>query len=131
MKHAAVVFASLALVAAGRPVAAAAQLPGMPVWNSPRGGTGFLVAGDVGIPDSTLGKGTTFAARAALGLSALTLSATAGVRNPSGAGSNDHARVLSPREAIVSGGDYIVVGRPITDASDPAAAARSVLTELS
>ena len=52
-----------------------------------------------------------------------------GVR-PSGAGSNDHARVLSPREAIASGGDYIVVGRPITDASDPAGAARSVLAEL-
>ena len=88
MKYAAFVFASLALVAAARPVGAAAQLPGMPVWNSPRGGTGFLVAGDVGIPDSTLGKGTTFAGRAALGLSALTLSATVGVRNPSGAGSN-------------------------------------------
>jgi orotidine-5'-phosphate decarboxylase len=53
-----------------------------------------------------------------------------GVR-PMGAGSNDHARVLSPREAVESGGDYIVVGRPIIDASDPAAAARAVLGELS
>ena len=53
-----------------------------------------------------------------------------GVR-PAGARSNDHARVLSPREAIASGGDYVVVGRPITDASDPAGAARAVLAELS
>jgi orotidine-5'-phosphate decarboxylase len=52
-----------------------------------------------------------------------------GVR-PSGAGSNDHARVLSPREAMAAGADHIVVGRPVTDASDPAAAARAVLAEL-
>jgi orotidine-5'-phosphate decarboxylase len=52
-----------------------------------------------------------------------------GVR-PSGAGSNDHVRVLSPREAIESGGDYIVVGRPVIDAPDPAQAARRVLAEL-
>jgi orotidine-5'-phosphate decarboxylase len=53
-----------------------------------------------------------------------------GVR-PAGAGSNDHVRVLSPREAIASGADYIVVGRPVIDAADPAAAARAVLAELS
>ena len=52
-----------------------------------------------------------------------------GVR-PSGAGSNDHAHVLTPREAVASGADYIVVGRPITEASDPAAAAKAVLAEI-
>ena len=52
-----------------------------------------------------------------------------GVR-PSGAGSNDHVRVLTPREAMAAGADYIVVGRPITDAPDPSAAARTVLSDL-
>ncbi|MFN2543923.1 MAG: orotidine-5'-phosphate decarboxylase [Actinomycetota bacterium] len=53
-----------------------------------------------------------------------------GVR-PSGSGSNDHVRVLSPREAMASGADHIVVGRPVADASDPAGAARAILSELS
>jgi orotidine-5'-phosphate decarboxylase len=52
-----------------------------------------------------------------------------GVR-PAGAGANDHARVLTPHEAIASGADYIVVGRPITDSPDPPAAARAVLAEI-
>jgi orotidine-5'-phosphate decarboxylase len=52
-----------------------------------------------------------------------------GVR-PSGAGANDHARVLTPREAIASGADYIVVGRPVTDAADPSSAAKAVLAEI-
>lgn len=52
-----------------------------------------------------------------------------GVR-PAGAGANDHARVLTPHEAITSGADYIVVGRPITESADPPAAARAVLAEL-
>ena len=52
-----------------------------------------------------------------------------GVR-PSGAGANDHARVLTPHEAIASGADYIVVGRPVTDSADPPAAARAVLAEI-
>ncbi|MDP9342095.1 MAG: orotidine 5'-phosphate decarboxylase, partial [Actinomycetota bacterium] len=52
-----------------------------------------------------------------------------GVR-PSGLSSNDHVRVLTPKEALGAGADHIVVGRPVTDASDPAAAARAVLAEL-
>lgn len=63
---------------------ATAQIAGMPVWNSPRGGTGVLIAGDLGLPDSLSGKGSTIAARVALGLRSLTLSATAGTRNPTG-----------------------------------------------
>ena len=53
-----------------------------------------------------------------------------GVR-PEGAGSNDHVRPLTPREAVEAGGDYVVVGRPVIDASDPAAAAQAVSTDLS
>jgi orotidine-5'-phosphate decarboxylase len=52
-----------------------------------------------------------------------------GVR-PGGFGSNDHVRVLTPREAIKSGADYLVVGRPVTDASDPASVARGILAEV-
>ena len=52
-----------------------------------------------------------------------------GVR-PTGAASNDHVRVLTPREAVESGADYIVVGRPVTASKDPAAAARSILSEV-
>jgi len=52
-----------------------------------------------------------------------------GVR-PGGFGSNDHVRVLTPREALAAGADHLVVGRPITEASDPAGAARVVLAEI-
>jgi orotidine-5'-phosphate decarboxylase len=52
-----------------------------------------------------------------------------GVR-PGGQPANDHVRILSPGEALELGADLIVVGRPITDASDPAAAARAVLREV-
>jgi orotidine-5'-phosphate decarboxylase len=52
-----------------------------------------------------------------------------GIR-PSGHMGNDHARVLTPAEALRKGADYLVVGRPITEASDPVAAARQILGEV-
>jgi orotidine-5'-phosphate decarboxylase len=52
-----------------------------------------------------------------------------GVR-PGGTRSNNHVRVLTPREAIKSGADYLVVGRPLTDAADPASVARGILAEI-
>jgi orotidine-5'-phosphate decarboxylase len=52
-----------------------------------------------------------------------------GIR-PGGHASNDHVRVLSPREALEQGADYLVVGRPITEASDPAAAVHALLREV-
>lgn len=54
---------------------------------------------------------------------------TPGVR-PAGAAQNDQARVTTPSGAIVAGATHIVVGRPITGANDPAAAARAVLDEM-
>jgi len=54
---------------------------------------------------------------------------TPGVR-PSGSGHGDQARVVTPAEAIASGASYIVVGRPITEASDPAAEAREILAQI-
>jgi orotidine-5'-phosphate decarboxylase len=38
--------------------------------------------------------------------------------------------VLTPRDALAAGADHLVVGRPITEASDPAGAARMVLAEI-
>ncbi|HEX2031109.1 MAG TPA: orotidine-5'-phosphate decarboxylase [Actinomycetota bacterium] len=49
-----------------------------------------------------------------------------GIR-PAGHSGNDHARVLTPAEALEAGADYLVVGRPVTEASDPAAAADAIL----
>jgi orotidine-5'-phosphate decarboxylase len=51
---------------------------------------------------------------------------TPGVR-PAGSGHDDQARVVTPAEAIAAGASHIVVGRPITDAADPAAEARAIL----
>lgn len=52
-----------------------------------------------------------------------------GIR-PAGAGSQDQKRVATPAEAAAAGADYIVVGRPVTGADDPAAACRAILEEL-
>jgi len=54
---------------------------------------------------------------------------TPGVRPP-GSGHGDQARVVTPAEAIASGASYIVVGRPITEASDPGAEAREILAQI-
>jgi orotidine-5'-phosphate decarboxylase len=51
-----------------------------------------------------------------------------GIR-PEGFRGNDHVRVLTPRAALEAGADYLVVGRPITEAADPAAAAKAILSE--
>ncbi len=52
-----------------------------------------------------------------------------GIR-PAGAAQGDQKRVMTPGEAARAGADWIVVGRPITGAVDPAAAARAVAAEL-
>jgi orotidine-5'-phosphate decarboxylase len=54
---------------------------------------------------------------------------TPGVR-PAGAGADDQARVATPAEAVRRGADYLVVGRPITRAADPRAAARDLVASL-
>jgi len=54
---------------------------------------------------------------------------TPGVRSP-GAGVGDQKRVATPAEAIRNGADYLVMGRQITRAADPAAEAARVLKEL-
>ncbi len=52
-----------------------------------------------------------------------------GIR-PAGAAQGDQKRVLTPRAAIDLGASYLVIGRPITGADDPAAAAQAIAAEL-
>lgn len=52
-----------------------------------------------------------------------------GIR-PAGAGAGDQKRVMTPGEAIDKGADYLVIGRPITGAADPAAAAKAIAQSL-
>jgi orotidine-5'-phosphate decarboxylase len=54
---------------------------------------------------------------------------TPGIR-PAGAATADQARTATPAEALRSGADYLVVGRPITGAADPLAAAEAILAEM-
>jgi len=55
---------------------------------------------------------------------------TPGIRPAGESGGDDQKRTLTPAEASRAGANYIVVGRPILKAKDPAAAARSILAEL-
>jgi orotidine-5'-phosphate decarboxylase len=57
------------------------------------------------------------------------LIATPGIREPGGA-VDDHKRHATPAQAIARGADYLVVGRPITQADDPAAAARRIIADM-
>jgi len=54
---------------------------------------------------------------------------TPGIRLPGG-GTDDQERVMTPDHAIGAGADYIVVGRPITQASDPVAAAETFVAHV-
>jgi len=67
------------------------------------------------------------AVRAAVGPGALLV--IPGVR-PAGAALGDQTRVATPREAVRAGADVLVIGRPLRDAPDPAAAARAIAGEL-
>ena len=55
---------------------------------------------------------------------------TPGIR-PAGSASGDQKRIMTPAKAIGAGADYLVVGRPITEAADPKAAAQAIVEEIS
>ena len=52
-----------------------------------------------------------------------------GIR-PADGNADDQRRVATPAQALADGADFLVVGRPITEARDPAAAAREMITEM-
>lgn len=54
---------------------------------------------------------------------------TPGVR-PKGASADDQSRILTPGQAISAGADYLVVGRPIVNAANPADAAKAIQAEI-
>jgi len=54
---------------------------------------------------------------------------TPGIR-PSGAAAGDQARAATPAAALAAGADYLVVGRPITEAADPGTAADAIVREM-
>ena len=54
---------------------------------------------------------------------------TPGIR-PAGAETGDQRRVMTPGDAVRAGADYIVVGRPITNAADPRSAALRIVEEM-
>ncbi|MDX1646411.1 MAG: orotidine-5'-phosphate decarboxylase [Longimicrobiales bacterium] len=54
---------------------------------------------------------------------------TPGIR-PAGSARDDQNRVAAPAEAVRAGSDYLVIGRPITRADDPAAALAAILEEI-
>lgn len=54
---------------------------------------------------------------------------TPGVR-PAGAAPDDQLRVMTPRQAIAAGSDYLVIGRPITRAPDPLQALRDIYDDI-
>jgi orotidine-5'-phosphate decarboxylase len=54
---------------------------------------------------------------------------TPGIR-PAGSATGDQKRIMTPAKAIAAGADHLVVGRPITEAADPKAAAEAILAEI-
>lgn len=87
---------------------AAAQLMGLPVWNSPKGGTGITISGDLGLPNESYGKGTAFGGRASVGLANLTI--TGGVSSWSPDGPSDAVTSFGGTAAFrVIGGSLLPV----------------------
>ncbi len=66
--------------------------------------------------------------RAALGPAPLLV--VPGIR-PAGAGQNDQARTGTPKTAVAAGADFLVVGRPLSESSDPRATAQAIAREIS
>lgn len=75
---------SVVALAVATATPAAAQWAGMPVWNSPKGGTGITISGDYARPNADAGKGNAFGARGTVGLGSLSVTAGFASWNPAG-----------------------------------------------
>ncbi len=84
------------------------------------------LAAEAGLDGAVCATGDTAAIRQRLGTDFLTV--VPGIR-PASAAAGDQKRIADPRSAIDSGADILVVGRPITAAADPVAAANAILAE--
>lgn len=84
-------------------------------------------ARDAGMDGLILSPEEAEAMRALLGPDMLLV--TPGVR-PAGAAVGDQKRVMTPSLAIAAGADHLVVGRPVTEAGDPKAAADAIVAEI-
>jgi orotidine-5'-phosphate decarboxylase len=90
-----------------------------------------LALGDLAIDAGVHGLVTSVHEAAALRerLGPAPLLVTPGIR-PSGGAVGDQKRVATPSAAVAAGSSYLVVGRPILEADDPAAAAVAILEEM-
>ncbi|MFS0727636.1 orotidine-5'-phosphate decarboxylase [Paenibacillus sp. 1P07SE] len=84
-------------------------------------------AADCGLDGVVASPQEVTAVKEACGASFLTV--TPGIR-PAGAALGDQSRIMTPGQALAQGTDYMVIGRPITAASNPRAALESILEEL-
>jgi orotidine-5'-phosphate decarboxylase len=85
------------------------------------------LAVDAGAPGLVCAPPDLPAVRAAVGEEVRLV--TPGVR-PAGAAADDQTRIATPSSAVDAGADLLVIGRPITRADDPAAAAAAIAAEL-
>jgi orotidine-5'-phosphate decarboxylase len=85
------------------------------------------MAAEAGIDGVVASPREANAIREALGRKLLIV--TPGIR-PAGSAVADQARIATPGDAIRAGADYLVVGRPITGAADPLAAAKAIVDEI-
>jgi len=85
------------------------------------------LAKEAGVPGLVCSPEEVAELRTALGADMLLV--TPGVR-PSWASADDQSRIMTPSQALKSGVDYLVIGRPITKAPDRREAAKKVLAEM-
>lgn len=86
-----------------------------------------LLAKDCGLPGIVCSPHEASLMRRVLGADAILV--CPGVR-PKGSRSGDQRRIMTPREALQAGATYLVIGRPITEATDPPAAFERICEEL-
>lgn len=107
----------------------AAALQGIGLEGDPKSAANRLarLAWDSGVRGFVTSPLECAALRSKLGKDAFIV--TPGIR-PAGAAVGDQMRVTTPADAIEAGSNLLVVGRPIRDASDPAAAARAIFEQV-